>query len=459
MKATIEVAILSLVFFIWGFMTVLNDILIPWLKQQFDLSNTASMTVQLAFFGAYFIGSVYFYILAKRQKDPVSVWGYKKTIAAGLFIAALGTALFIPASMLDIFPFYLLALFVLGLGFTLLQISSNPYMGLIGSIDHATERLNLAQGFNSLGTALAPILGGIFILGALDGVTQIIFPYLVFTLILLVLGTVILKSPLKDPISKKEHIINKSAFKIKQVRWTMLGIFLYVGAEVTIGSKMVELFQVPTMGSWTEVEAKSLLGLYWGGALVGRFMAAVQKKNDFTFKRISYILMTGLFLLSLIFIIQWFDGSIDLSFLFPFIGFVVLHFLLSMSAKFMDERQVSLFAGMNLLLVLVVLFNSGIWLTYIIIGIGFFNSILWSHIFTLGTRNLKDKTSDASSLFIMMIVGGALIPLLHGVLIDFLEFLNIDNALQWSYAIVIPSYFYISWYGIKYPKFQYNYGK
>ena len=151
---------LTFLFFMWGFMTALNDILIPYLQDAFTLTHTKAMLIQFAFFTSYFIGSVIYFIISVYKGDPINKIGYKKGIIIGLIVSGIGALLFYPAAQFHMYGFFLSALFIMGLGFTLLQIAANPYVAILGSPDSASSRLNLAQGFNSLGTTVAPILGG-----------------------------------------------------------------------------------------------------------------------------------------------------------------------------------------------------------------------------------------------------------------------------------------------------------
>ena len=154
---------LTILFFMWGFMTALNDILIPYLKDAFDLTHTKAMLIQFAFFTSYFIGSLVYFIVSAYKGDPINRIGYKRGIIIGLIISGIGALLFYPAAQYHMYGFFLSALFVLGLGFTLLQIAANPYVAILGTPESASSRLNLAQGFNSLGTTIAPVLGGYLI--------------------------------------------------------------------------------------------------------------------------------------------------------------------------------------------------------------------------------------------------------------------------------------------------------
>jgi len=187
---------LTSLFFMWGFITSMNDILIPHLRSLFQLSYTQSMLVQFCFFGAYFIGSLIYFLISYFKGDPINKIGYKNGILLGLLISAIGCGLFYPAASLSVYGVFLIALFTLGLGFTLLQIAANAYVSLLGSEDTASSRLNLTQGFNSFGTTIAPVLGGYMILeffadkGHISANSTKI-PYLIFAALFILLGVII----------------------------------------------------------------------------------------------------------------------------------------------------------------------------------------------------------------------------------------------------------------------------
>src|SRR5258708_6391644 len=153
-------SIMTSLFFLWGFMTVFNDILIPRFKEAFTLDYFHAMLVQFAFFGAYFIGSLIYFIISATTGDPIAKIGYKNGVVVGLLISATGSALFWPAAGATSYPMFLAALFIVGLGFAMLQIAANPYVTILGPEKTASSRLNLAQGFNSIGTTIGPIIGG-----------------------------------------------------------------------------------------------------------------------------------------------------------------------------------------------------------------------------------------------------------------------------------------------------------
>lgn len=397
--------VLTTIFFMWGFLTCLNDILIPHLKSIFQLNYAQAILVQFTFFGAYFL-------MALPSGKLVAALGYKKGIVAGLAIAGIGALGFWPASALHSYNAFLAALFVLATGITVLQVAANPYVALLGPEKTSSSRLTLAQALNSLGTTLAPLFGGLLILSnvvkspdelaKLEPAQQLIYqtqqaqavqmPYVGLAVVLFLLAVFVwlfrlpaLEETTEKPGSAK-HTLGE-ALRHPHVLFGVLGIFFYVGAEVSIGSFLVNYLAMPEIGHMSEQQATHYVSLYWGGAMVGRFV-----------------------------------GS-------------------ALMAKISPRTLLSVFAAVNALLVLTTMMTSGDMAVYSIVAIGLFNSIMFPTIFSLGIERLGPLTSKASSLLIMAIVGGALIPYVQGVLADHM-------GLQHAFFLPLLCYLYILFYGI-----------
>src|SRR5579863_3628510 len=283
-------AVVTTLFFMWGFLTCLNDILVPHLKPIFDLNYTRVMLIQFAFFGAYFLFSI-------PSAWIIDWMGYQKSMVAGLLTAGVGAFLFVPAASAPSYSLFLGALIVLAAGITCLQVAANPYVTVLGNPQTASSRLNLTQAFNSLGTFLAPFFGGLFILSAapkamdeiramapdalqayrLHEAATVKTPYVGLGIALVVLAIAI--GSFKLP--KIEHAQHKVGEKVNDSIWNhpslifgAIGIFVYVGAEVSIGSFLVNYFSQPDIGGLTERVAASFVSFYWGGAMVGRFIGS-----------------------------------------------------------------------------------------------------------------------------------------------------------------------------------------
>jgi FHS family L-fucose permease-like MFS transporter len=373
-------AVVTTLFFMWGFLTCLNDILVPHLKSIFDLNYRQVMLVQFAFFGAYFLFSI--------PSAKVIDWiGYQRSMVLGLLIMGLGAFLFVPAASAPSYPLFLFALIVLAAGITCLQVAANPYVTVLGKPETASSRLNLTQAFNSLGTFLAPFFGGLLILSAVPKAIEEIralapdalqayrlheaatvkTPYIGLGIALVVLAIAIGSFKLPK-IPQAQHQIgvkvDDSIWRHPNLILGAIGIFVYVGAEVAIGSFLVNYFTQPEIGGLTEKVAASFVAFYWGGAMVGRFI-----------------------------------GS-------------------GLLQKMKTGHLLGICAICAAALVTISMLSTGHFAMWSIILVGFFNSIMFPSIFTLGVAELGPLTGDGSGIMIMAIVGGALIPLAQGAIAD-----------------------------------------
>ena len=391
-------------FFMWGFLTSLNDILIPHFKHIFDQNYAQAMLVQFAFFCAYAAFGV--------PSGKVVEWiGYQRTMVAGLFTMCLGALLFVPAATALSFPLFLTALIILAAGITALQVAANPYVSILGPPQTASSRLNLTQAFNSLGTVIGPLLGGFLILGggskvqnpqSLDPVARhaynlqeaatVKLPYVAIAGALIILGLAIalFKFPRIDttrdyrPIGEKKD----SIWRHPHVVLGAVAIFVYVGAEVSIGSFLINYFNQPDIGGLTLQEGARLVPVYWFGAMIGRF-----------------------------------------------IGSAVLQ-------KVRTGNLLSLCAIVACALVILSMLTFGHFAVWSILLVGLFNSIMFPSIFTLGIAEMGPLTGEASGLLVTAIVGGALIPLAQGVIADHI-------GIHHAFILPVLCYLYIAYYGLK----------
>lgn len=402
----VALTVVTTIFFMWGFLTCLNDILIPHLKAVFELNFARAMLVQFTFFGAYFL-------MALPAERLVARLGYKNGIVAGLAIAGVGALGFWPAAELRIYRAFLGALFVLATGITVLQVAANPYVSLLGPERSASSRLTLAQAFNSLGTAIAPLIGGWLILSntvmsgdqlaQLPQAEQIAYraqeaqavqgPYLGLTVVLLLLAVFVylFRLPSLSEATEKgdagHHHTLGEALRHPHVAFGVLAIFFYVGAEVSIGSLMVNYFSMPQIGGFSEAQATRYVSAYWTMAMIGRFVGSV------------------------------------------------------LLARLSPRLLLSLFALINALLLVVSVSTTGMTAVYSLVVIGLFNSIMFPTIFALGIERLGPLTGRASSLLVMAIVGGAIVPYLQGLLADHV-------GLHPSFLLPALCYLYIVFYGL-----------
>ncbi|MCU1022459.1 sugar MFS transporter [Stenotrophomonas maltophilia] len=403
---TRALAVVTAIFFMWGFLTCLNDILIPHLKAAFALSWVQAMLIQFTFFGAYFLMS----LPAGRL---VAAVGYKRGIVAGLAIAGVGSLLFWPAAAAHVYGLFLAALFVLATGITVLQVAANPYVALLGEERTSSSRLTLAQSMNSLGTTLAPLFGGLLILSAQPRSEEqlallpqaealayraaeaqsVQLPYFGLAVVLFLLAAAIWMFRLPAIPGVEERTGARSrpwdVLRHPDVRLGVLAIFCYVGAEVSIGSVLVNFLSSPGIGQgMTEQEATGYVSLYWGGALVGRLLGAA------LLARLDARWLLGLFALAVV------------------------------------------------LLLGITVSTTGSLAKWAVVSIGLFNSIMFPTIFALAITRLGALTGQASSLLVMAIVGGAVIPLAMGWLAD-------NHGLQLSFLLPALCYLYIAFYAWK----------
>src|SRR5438270_3151021 len=396
-------ATVTTLFFMWGFLTCLNDILVPHLKAIFDLNYTRVMLIQFAFFGAYFIFSI-------PSAKIIDWMGYQRSMVAGLLMMGLGAFLFVPAASVPSYPLFLAALIVLAAGITCLQVAANPYVTVLGKPETASSSLNLTQAFNSLGTFLAPFFGSLLILSAapktiaeiralapqalqdyrVHEAATVKTPYVGLGIALVVLAIAI--GSFKLP--KIEHAqhqlgekVNDSIWKHPNLIFGAIAIFVYVGAEVSIGSFLVNYFSQPEIGGLTEKLAASFVAFYWGGAMVGRFI-----------------------------------GS-------------------GLLQKMSTRRLLGICSVCAASLVAISMLTTGHPAMWTIIVVGFFNSIMFPSIFTLGVAELGPLTGDGSGIMIMAIVGGAIIPVAQGWIAD-------QIGIHHAFFLPIICYLYILFFAL-----------
>lgn len=294
-------AVMTILFFVWGFMSVWNDILIPRFKDAFHLDYFQAMLVALAFCGAYFAGSLAYYLISMFAGDPINHIGYKNGVIIGLLIAAAGSFLFYPAAILLSYPFFLVALFIVGLGFAMLQIAANPYITILGPERTASSRLNLSQAFNSLGTTIGPIIAGYLIFKVFNGpgshgAQSVKIPYLCFGGVFLVLAVCFAFADLPNFINVEHIPHGAGALKYPHTVLGMVAIFMYVGGEVCVGSSIINFMNLPALGRLSHQAASVLMMAVLGGALMPPLQGIVADRFGIQFSFIvpmfSYAFIT-----------------------------------------------------------------------------------------------------------------------------------------------------------------------
>src|SRR5947207_2237073 len=409
-------AILTTLFFMWGSLTSLNDVLIPYAQHVFKIELAASMLIQTAFFSAYFI----FSIPAAKIIDWI---GYKRAIVVGLLTMVVACLGFFPAAKIPSFPFFLVALILLATGITILQVAANPYVAVLGKPETASSRLNLTQAFNSLGTTIFPWIGAHLILRTTaaamsasqeaDAVIRLYVYFFATALMLLAIGIAL--SKLARMASAEHHIgerIEDSVWKHPNLIFGAIGIFVYVGGEVAIGSSIANYLALDNIGGFLSPaaipdaatryraalgEAARYISVYWMGAMVGRFI-----------------------------------GS-------------------GLLQKIKPSKLLAFAAIMAGLLATTSVFTNGHVAMWTILSVGLFNSIMFPCIFTMGIDELGPLTGDGSGILNMAIVGGAVIPWLVGKVGDLLNHRFYAGMIQgetsWGqgihYALIAGAFCYL----------------
>jgi FHS family L-fucose permease-like MFS transporter len=477
-------ATVTTLFFMWGFLTCLNDILVPHLKSIFDLNYAQAMLIQFAFFGAYFIFSI-------PSAKIIDWFGYQRSMVAGLVTMGLGAFLFVPAASGPSYPLFLCALIVLAAGITCLQVAANPYVTVLGKPETASSRLNLTQAFNSLGTFLAPFFGGLLILTTttmsvgeiralgtdalqayrLHEAATVKTPYvgLGIALVLLAIAIGTFRLPkIEHAQHKVGERVNDSIWKHPNLIFGAIAIFVYVGGEVSIGSFLVNYFGQPEIGGLTEKVAAGFVALYWGGAMVGRFFGSALLSGA----KSAYMAMASaggaLFFLISSWVARAFADNLAApaghfslaSILWAIVNilvtarplFALVAVVAALLAILTSLRGGRLIAPTGMLLglcavcatalVATSMLTSGHVAMYSIILVGFFNSIMFPSIFTLGVAELGPLTGDGSGIMIMAIVGGAIIPVAQGAIADRI-------GIHHAFFLPVLCYLYILFFALR----------
>jgi FHS family L-fucose permease-like MFS transporter len=385
---TVPLILMVSLYFGIGFITALNDILVPHFKDLFHLTNVTALLVQFCFFGAYFVMSL-------PSGWIVGRIGYKRGIVVALSVMGLGLLLFLPASVIIFYPLFLFALFVVGSGLALLQVAINPYVGALGSPETASSRLNLAGFFNSFATTTAPKVGAAFIFiaagaSAAQLAHSVRIPYAILATCAFAMAIITAFVQLPDVVEQNEvkATSDGSAWGFSHLRLGALAIFFYVGAEVAIGSVMINFLGQPSMGGLSHEAAALYVSYYWGGTMVGRLIG--------------------------FFALRWIRAQRALAF-------------------------VSLIASLLVITTIATHGNVAMWA---IVSCGLFNSVMWPCIFPLSLKGLGRFTSQGSGILVTMVVGGAVIPEIQGFLADRFGY-------QPSFTIVLLCYAYILFFALK----------
>lgn len=440
------------VFFFWGFVAASNDILIPVFKKAFNLSQGESQLVSVAFYVAYTVGSIIYMIISYLTKgDLINRIGYKNSLALGLVISALGTLLFYPAANTGSFPLMLSGLFIVALGFSLQQTVANPLAIALGPITTGSQRLTLAGGINNLGTTIGPLIVSFAIFGAATSgntdmsIESVKVPYLVLGAAFLLVAILLKFSSLPD---KPEAVVEaegdskstrSSALKYPQLILGMIGIFVYVGVEVSTASNLPAYMET-SLGFATK-EIAPFISLYWASLMIGRWTGAVEaftdnKSSQKILRFIAPYLAFGVFLA-----VNKFMNH-DLGHFYVYALIILVLIVADIASKGNPARMLLIFSVLGIVALLIGMATDGMVSVYAFTSVGLFCSTLWPCIFTLAISGLGKHTSQGSSFLIMMIMGGGLISWLQGYVADL-------TTIHASYIVGVLCFAYLAFYAWK----------
>lgn len=446
---------LTSVFFFWGFVAASNTILIGLFKEKFDLLQWQSQLVEFAFYTAYFIGSLIYFITSSIIGDPLLKYGYKKGLIGGLIISAVGALGFIPAAQYSSFWLMLFSLFTVGLGFSLLQIVANPYVIAIGDPKTGAHRVSFAGGINSIGTMIGPLIFNYVLFGSIvDNDTSVVslgsvkLPYIVLAICFVALALILWKIKLPE-IKQTSDIVEEenstatdrpSVFNYPQLVLGMLAIFIYVGVEVSIQSNLPAFMEQDSILGLAPKFTAHFISLYWGSLMIGRWMQSIGVFNVSNTMRYVLYLIVPATAFGVILGFNYLIGMKISDFFdyWPFILLLIVAFIIS---KNRPGRSLILFSMLGLIMMIFGMLTTGKFAVYLFISGGLFCSIMWPCIFSLAIAGLGKHANRGSSLLIMMIFGGALIPPLQGYIGDHVGIHN-------SYWVPVFCFAYLAFYGL-----------
>lgn len=447
------------VFFFWGFVAASNDILIPVFKEKLNLEQWQSQMISFAFYVAYTVGSVIYFLVSKLSGgDILNRMGYKNGIALGLVISACGTLLFYPAAQTASFALMITGLFIVGLGFSLQQTAANPLAIVMGDPRKGSQRLSLAGGVNNVGTTVGPLLVSFAIFGtiavggsAVASIESVKTPYLILGAAFLIVAVIFKFSSIPNKIhgvmdDAKDADIpvaaeRKSALKYPQLVMGMIAIFLYVGVEVSTASNLPE-FMKQHLGTPTDKIAP-FVSLFWASLMIGRWTSSVEAFNfNMGITRILNFLMP--YIAFAFFLLVNVIANNDVTPFYIYAVVIIALIIGDILSKGNPARQLLLYSAFGIIALFVGMLSSGMVSVYAFISVGLFCSTLWPCIFTLAIAGLGKHTNEGSSFLIMMIMGGGFISLLQGALSD-----DTLLGIQWSYLVGVACFAYLAFYAWK----------
>lgn len=446
--------VLISVFFFWGFVAASNGILIPVYKERLNLEQWQTMFIDVAFYVAYTVGSIIYFLLSKANGgDILNKIGYKNGIALGLIISAIGALMFYPAAQTESFALMITGLFIIGLGFSLQQTAANPLAITIGDPKKGSQRLSLAGGINNIGTTIGPVVVSFAIFGSfvegqkLESLESVKTPYLILAAAFIIVALIFKFSSIpnqikhEDAADESKDKDTKSVLSYPQLWLGMIAIFIYVGVEVATAANLPE-FMRQHLGTQTS-EVAPYVSLFWASLMIGRWTGAV---GVFDLSKglktiLSFVLPYAAFG---VFLLVNTLADHDLGPFYVYLFIIIVIILADLFSKGNPARQLVIFSACGITALLIGIFGSGMTSVYAFISVGLFCSTLWPCIFTLAIAGLGKKTNEGSSFLIMMIMGGGLISWLQA-------FLAKDELLgiQYSYVVGVLCFAYLAFYGWK----------
>jgi MFS transporter, FHS family, L-fucose permease len=440
---------LMIVWFFWGFVAAANGILIPLFKEKFMLEQWQSQLVDFAFYAAYFVGSILYFVgSAFVGGDILNRIGYKNGIVYGLGISAVGSLIFIPAANSQSFPLLLTALFVVGLGFSLQQTSTQPFMIALGDPAKGAQRINLGGAVNNIGTTISPVLVSMAIFGAIGSdaaknasIQDVQMPYLGLGALFLVVAAIFWWSKLPKVTNDEKVEIGTGVLKYPQLVLGMAAIFVYVGVEVTIGSNLGEYLS-KTRGMDSS-QVAPYISLFWGSMMMGRWTAALPNFQMSKSTRNILTVVLPFLAFGVVLGVNALRGS-DVTPLYPYaicvLGLIAAFYV----SGDKPVRTMLIFTGLGMVAMLIGLLTSGDVALFAFISGGLFCSVLWPCIVALAIAGLGKYTNQGAAYLIMMILGGAIIPVLQGWLAD-----KPGIGIQNSYVLALACFAFLFFFAIR----------
>jgi FHS family L-fucose permease-like MFS transporter len=447
---------LILVFFFWGFVAASNTVLIGLFRKNFELTQFQSQLVDMAFYSAYFLGSLIYFFISLYMGDPLNKIGHKKGLIIGLCISALGALGFIPAADLHSFSLMLGSLFVVGLGFALQQIVANPFVIAMGDPATGSHRVSLAGGINSFGTTIGPLLINYAIFGSISentsnlGIENVKTPYLILCGAFLAFALILWLSKMPEVKNAEKMEGDFGVFKNPQIIWGMLAILVYVGTEVTIQSNLPSLMETKAFLGLSDKQTVHYISLYWGSLMIGRWTGAISVfQLSKSLKRMLMILIpiVAFFVIYGVNYIKFSSSNseIEMDKLKDLMGYLPMVFVFIIANFLAMEKPVRtmiIFGAVAAILTGYGMIFSGQWALYALVSGGLFCSVMWPCIFSLSIAGLGKYTNQGSSLLVMMILGGAIIPPFQGILSD-------QFSIHFSYIVPVVGFVFLAFYGWK----------